>query len=615
MAKQNYDFCGWATRNNIRCSDGRVIKMDAFKDNDGKVVPLVWNHKHDDGFNVLGHALLENRTDGVYAYCTFNDTDQGRNAKALVDHGDVSALSIYANQLKQSGSDVVHGLIREVSLVLAGANPGAKIETVVMHSDDGSEEELLVICEYADDLEHSDEESEESTETEEEENSMEKNEKVIEHAEEKEETVQDVIDTMNEKQKKVLYALVGAAMSEGAEENDTEDKEEDAEVKHNVFDNETETNENVLSHSDIQKIIKNAKRAGSMKAAFEEAGIESIDYLQHDDEPSYKYGVQNPYGIMGKSADANSLGVDALFPDARNYTQTPQWISRNMEWVSKFLNAASHSPFSRVKTMFADITEDEARARGYVKGTMKKEEVFSLLKRVTEPTTVYKKQKMDRDDVIDITDFDVIAWIKAEMRVMLNEEIARAALIGDGRVSGTDGKIDETHIRPIYTDADFFTIKTTVTAGADDNATAKNIIKAAVKSRKNYKGSGNPVLFTTEDTLTDLLLLEDTTGRVIYDTKEKLCNALRVRDIVTVELMENVSRTVSGTTKNLIGIIVNPRDYNFGADKGGAVNMFDDFDIDYNQMKYLIETRCSGALVRPYSAIVLEMNAPAANNG
>lgn len=616
MAKQNYDFCGWATRNNIRCSDGRVIKMDAFKDNDGKIVPLVWNHKHDDGFNVLGHALLENRSEGVYAYCTFNDTDQGRNAKALVDHGDVSALSIYANQLKQSGSDVVHGLIREVSLVLAGANPGAKIETVVMHSDDGSEEELLVICEYADDLEHSDEESEENTETEEEEISMKKNEEVIEHADEKEKTVQDVIDTMNEEQKKVLYALVGAALS-SEEENDSENNEEDAEVKHNVFDNET--NENVLSHADMEKIINDAKRrSGSLKAAFEDAGIESITYLQHaagPSEPSYTYGVENPYGIMGKSADADSLGVDALFPDARNYTQTPQWISRNMEWVSKFLNAASHSPFSRVKTMFADITEDEARARGYIKGTMKKEEVFSLLKRVTEPTTIYKKQKMDRDDVIDITDFDVIAWIKAEMRVMLNEEIARAALIGDGRVSGTDGKIDETHIRPIYTDTDFFTIKTTVTAGADDNATAKNIIKAAVKARKNYKGSGNPVLFTTEDTLTDLLLLEDTTGRVIYDTKEKLCNALRVRDIVTVELMENVSRTVSGTTKNLLGIIVNPRDYNFGADKGGAVNMFDDFDIDYNQMKYLIETRCSGALVRPYSAIVLEMNAPAAQGG
>ena len=615
MAKKNYDFCGWATRNNIRCSDGVTIKADAFKENDGKVVPLVWNHKHDDPFNVLGHALLENRADGVYAYCTFNNTDQGQNAKALVDHGDVDALSIYANQLKKAGSDVVHGLIREVSLVLAGANPGAKIETVVMHSDDDSEEELYVICGYEDELEHSNEETEENIKVEEE-KSME-NEKVIEHAEEKEESVQDVIDSMNDKQKNVLYALVGAALQDEEEnEEDEEDNEEDAEVKHNIFDNETTEKEekNVLSHSEMAEIIKKAPRAGSMKAAFENAGIESIDYLQHDGETP-KYGVENPYGIMGKAADANSLGVDALFPDARNYTQTPQWISRNMEWVSKFLNAASHSPFSRVKTMFADITEDEARARGYVKGTMKKEEVFSLLKRVTEPTTVYKKQKMDRDDVIDITDFDVIAWIKAEMRVMLNEEIARAALISDGRISGTDGKIDETHIRPIWTDSDFFTIKVTVPAGNDDNESAKNIIKSAVRSRKNYKGSGNPVLFTTEDILTDMLMIEDSMGRVIYDTKEKLCNALRVSDIVTVELMENQSRTVNGTTKNLIGIIVNPRDYNFGADKGGAVSMFDDFDIDYNQMKYLIETRCSGALVRPYSAIALEKDAPVVSNG
>ena len=615
MTKKNYDFCGWATRNNIRCSDGLTIKANAFKENDGKVVPLVWNHKHDDPYNVLGHALLENRADGVYAYCTFNDTDQGQNAKALVDHGDVDALSIYANQLKKAGSDVVHGLIREVSLVLAGANPGARIETVMMHSDDDSEE-LYVICEYADEIEHSDEDSEENDV--EEEKSMEiKNEEVVEHADEKEETVQDVIDSMNDKQKDLLYSLVGAFINdEDVEDENEENNEEDAEVKHNIFDNETTEKEekNVLSHSEMAEIIKKAPRAGSMKAAFENAGIESIDYLQHDGETP-KYGVENPYGIMGKAADANSLGVDALFPDARNYTQTPQWISRNMEWVSKFLNAASHSPFSRVKTMFADITEDEARARGYVKGTMKKEEVFSLLKRVTEPTTVYKKQKMDRDDVIDITDFDVIAWIKAEMRVMLNEEIARAALISDGRISGTDGKIDETHIRPIWTDSDFFTIKVTVPAGEDDNESAKNIIKSAVRSRKNYKGSGNPILFTTEDILTDMLMIEDSMGRVIYDTKEKLCNALRVSDIVTVELMENQSRTVNGTTKNLIGIIVNPRDYNFGADKGGAVSMFDDFDIDYNQMKYLIEARCSGALVRPYSAIALEKDAPVVSNG
>ena len=617
MAKKKYDFCGWATKNDIKCSDGRVIKHGAFKSNDGMIVPLVWNHKHDDPFNVLGHALLENRNEGVYAYCTFNETEQGVNAKALVNHGDVCALSIYANQLKQNGSDVIHGNIREVSLVLAGANPGATIESVIVHSDEDSDEAMYVICEdgLKDFLEHSDEDDTEIENTEEEkpmENEpIEKNEEVVEHADK---TVQDVIDTMNEEQKKVLYALVGAALS-GDEEDSKEDTKEDADVKHNIFDNEVDEKKNTLSHADMQEIMKNAKRTGSLKQAVEDFGIEKLEALQHDDEtPTPKYGVENPYGIMGKAADANSLGIDALFPDAKNYFNTPQWISRNMDWVSKFMNAASHSPFARVKTMFADITEDEARARGYIKGTLKKEEVFSLLKRVTEPQTIYKKQKLDRDDVIDIVDFDVVAWIKAEMRVMLNEEIARAALIGDGRISGADGKIDESHIRPIWTDADFFTIKTTVVANADPDVQAKNFIRAAVKARKNYKGSGNPVLFTTEDMLTDMLLMEDTTGRVIYDTQEKLATALRVSSIVTVELMENQTRSVSGVTHTLAGIIVNPRDYNFGADKGGSVSLFDDFDIDYNQMKYLIETRCSGALVRPYSAIALEL-VPAAGNG
>ena len=608
MAKKKYDFCGWATKNDIRCSDGRVIKHGAFKMNDGMKVPLVWNHKHDDPFNVLGHALLENRNEGVYAYCTFNETEQGVNARSLVRHGDVCALSIYANQLKQNGSDVIHGNIREVSLVLAGANPGATIESVIVHSDEDSDEAMYVICEdgLKDFLEHNDEDDNE-TETTEEENSMKKeNEEVIEHADEK--TVQDVIDSMNEEQKKVLYALVGAALS--GDEDSEEDNKEDANVKHNIFDTDYEE-KNTLSHADMQAIMKSAKRTGSLKAAVEEYGIEKLEALQHDGETP-KYGVENPYGIMKIAADPNSYGIDALFPDAKNYFNTPQWISRNMDWVSKFMNAASHSPFARVKTMFADITEDEARARGYLKGTLKKEEVFSLLKRTTEPQTVYKKQKLDRDDVIDIVDFDVVAWIKAEMRVMLNEEIARAALIGDGRVSGADGKIDETHIRPIWTDADFFTIKATVTADVDADKQAKNFIRAAVKARKNYKGSGNPVLFTTEDMLTDMLLMEDGIGHPLYDTKEKLATALRVSNIVTVELMENKTREVSGVTRTLAGIIVNPRDYNFGADKGGAVSLFDDFDIDYNQMKYLIETRCSGALIRPYSAIALEL-VPAGN--
>ena len=603
MAKKKYDFCGWATRNDIRCSDGRVIKHDAFKQNDGMKVPLVWMHKHDDPFNVLGHALLENRNEGVYAYCSFNETEQGENARSLVRHGDVCALSIYANQLKQNGSDVIHGNIREVSLVLAGANPGATIESIIAHSDEDSDEAMYVICEdgLKDYLEHSAEDDTETNENEEE-NSMNKND-VIEHADDK--TVQDVIDSMNEEQKKVLYALVGAALSGDEEDSKEDNNEEEEDVKHNVFDNDYE--ENTLSHADMEGILKDAKKCGSLKTAVEEFGIEKLEALQHDD-PAPKYGnTANPYGIMGLTGNANSYGVSALFPDAKNYFDTPQWISRNMDWVSKFLNAASHSPFARVKTMFADITEDEARARGYIKGTLKKEEVFSLLKRVTEPQTIYKKQKMDRDDVIDIVDFDVVAWIKAEMRVMLNEEIARAALIGDGRLSGAEGKIDETHIRPIWTDADFFTIKTTVTANSDPDVQAKNFIRAAVKARKNYKGSGNPTLFTTEDMLTDMLLMEDTTGRVIYDTQEKLATALRVSQIVTVELMENKTRTVSGATHTLAGIIVNPRDYNFGADKGGSVALFDDFDIDYNQQKYLIETRCSGALVRPYSAIALEL--------
>ena len=611
MAKKKYDFCGWATRNDVRCSDGRVIKHDAFKMNDGMKVPLVWNHKHDDPFNVLGHARLENRNEGVYAYCTFNETEQGVNAKSLVQHGDVCALSIYANQLKQNGSDVIHGNIREVSLVLAGANPLATIESVIVHSDEESDEAMYVICEdgLKDYLEHNyDEEDDTETNNNEEEKPMAK-ENVVEHADDK--TVQDVIDSMNEEQKKVLYALVGAALSGDEKDSEEDNNEEEEDVKHNVFDNDYE--ENTLSHADMEGILKNAKRVGSLKAAVEDFGIEKLEALQHDGETP-KYGVENPYGIMGKAADVNSLGVDALFPDARNYFNTPQWLSRNMDWVSKFLNAASHSPFARVKTMFADITEDEARARGYIKGTLKKEEVFSLLKRVTEPQTVYKKQKMDRDDTIDIVDFDVIAWIKAEMRVMLNEEIARAAMIGDGRVSGADGKIDESHIRPIWTDSDFFTIKVSVTANADPDVQAKAFIRAAVKARKNYKGSGNPVLFTTEDMLTDMLLMEDTTGRVIYDTQEKLATALRVSSIVTVELFENQTRSVSGVTHTLAGIIVNPRDYNFGADKGGSVSLFDDFDIDYNQMKYLIETRCSGALVRPYSAIALEL-VPAAQGG
>ena len=592
------DFSGWATKANVLCSDGRVIQQDAFKDQDGCKVPIVWGHTHNDPSMVLGYGILKNYPEGVRVDGYLNNSPKANDARESLRHGDYQSLSIYANKLVQEGNVVVHGLIREVSLVLAGANPGAYIDSIMQHSFVEDDESIICTDEPIE-FYH-----EEPEETEEPEDIMtkENEEEAVQMADEaKEKTVKDVFDTLNEEQKNVVYALIGAALEE--RENDEKD-EEDADMKHNAFDQETQPEENVLAHSDMEKIIKGAKREGSMRASAEAAGFSEI-YLQHDGETP-KYGVDNPYGIMGIAADANSYGVSALFPDARNYTTTPQWISRNMEWVAKFLNAASHSPFSRVKTMFADITEDEARARGYIKGNLKKEEVFSLLKRVTEPTTVYKKQKMDRDDVIDIVDFDVIAWIKAEMRVMLNEEIARAAMIGDGRTAGTDDKIDETHIRPIWTDADFYSIKTSVTYDADPDVLAKNTIRAAVKARKDYKGSGNPTLFTTEDVLTDMLLMEDTMGRVIYDTQEKLCNALRVKEIVTVELMENKTRVVSGHTKTLLGIIVNPRDYNFGADKGGQVALFDDFDIDYNQQKYLIETRLSGALVKPKSAIVLE---------
>ena len=596
------DFSGWATKANVLCSDGRVIQQDAFKDQDGCKVPIVWGHTHDDPSMVLGYGILKNYPEGVRVNGYLNNSQKANDAREGLRHGDFQSLSIYANKLVQEGNVVVHGLIREVSLVLAGANPEAYIDSIMQHSFVDDDESIICIDEP---IELSHDEDVKETKNPEIKTEI-KEEEAVEMAEseEKEKTVKEVFDTLTEEQKNVVYAIIGAALEDNEPDEDKDENEEGAEMKHNAFDQETKPEENVLAHSEMEKIIKGAKREGSMRASAEAAGYSEI-YLQHDGDTP-KYGVENPYGIMGLAGNANSYGVEALFPDARNYTNTPQWISRNMEWVAKFMNAASHSPFSRVKTMFADITEDEARARGYIKGNQKKEQVFSLLKRTTEPTTVYKKQKMDRNDIIDITDFDVVAWIKSEMRVMLNEEIARAALIGDGRTAGTDDKIDETHIRPIWTDADFYSIKELVTYNADPDVLAKNIIRSAVTARKNYKGSGNPVLWTTEDVLTDMLLMEDTTGRVIYDTKEKLCNALRVSDIVTVELMENKTRTVSGTTRTLLGIIVNPRDYNFGADKGGAVALFDDFDIDYNQQKYLIETRLSGALVKPYSAIVLE---------
>ena len=579
---EKYDFHGWATRNDLRCSDGRVIRRDAFKHCDGKTVPLVWNHRHDDPANILGHALLENREDGVYAYCAFNDSEAGKAAKLLVEHGDISALSIFANQLKQDGSNVLHGDIKEVSLVLAGANPGASISNVMRHGEMVEDEaDIYTGEEFV--LEHSD-----------------KKEAQIGHASKDDEetpdtkgkTVRDVFKTLTEEQKTVVYAMIGLALQDAENKDDTNEDGGNNTMKHNVFDN-SEQRENVLQHADFQGIINDAKRFGSMREAFENYAKDhdmDMNELTH----SADYGIEN---------------IGYLFPDDRLVTREPVMVSRDMDWVANFTNAVHHTPFSRIKSLFANITEDDARAKGYIKGNVKKEEVFTLLKRSTTPTTVYKKQKIDRDDVVDIVDFDVIAWLKREMRMMLNEEIARAALVGDGRVSSSDDKIDPIHIRPIWTDDDFYTIKQTVSVASNDTEStiAKNFIKQCIKARKNYKGSGNPTLYTTEDMLTDMLLIEDSTGRVIYESVAKLATTLRVKEIVTVPVMENLTRTdTNSKVHTLMGIIVNPNDYTIGADKGGAVNMFDDFDIDYNQQKYLIETRCSGALTLPYSAIAVE---------
>ena len=596
---ENYDFSGWATRNDLKCSDGRIIRKDAFKANDGQKVPLVWNHQHSDPNEVLGHALLENRDEGVYAYCKFNDTESGRTAKLLVQHGDVNALSIYANQLKQQGPNVMHGNIRELSLVLAGANPGAFIESIIKHGEESDEEGIIYTGENielahsgvgkpsekeetSEELKHSEESKEETKMAEEPKETG--NEKTIG------ELLQSAMNKLTEDEQNAFYATIGQALEDKGD--DSEGGDED--MKHNVFDDDTKNQENVLSHDAMQEIISDAKRYGSMKESFL-AHATDIEYASS----SQTYGIKTP---------------DYLFPEAHNLNSPPEFIMREMGWVTKVMNGVHHSPFSRIKSMFADITEDDARAKGYIKGKLKKEEVFGLLKRTTTPTTIYKKQKMDRDDVIDITDFDVIAWLKSEMRMMLDEEIARAILVGDGRSTSSDDKINEMNIRPIWKDEDLFTIKAAVevssTATADQKA--KAFIRACVKSRKNYKGSGTPSLFTTEDVLTDCLLLEDANGRVIYDTEDKLRTALRVKEIITVPVMEGLTRTDGeSNTLSLMGIIVNLADYNVGADKGGAINMFDDFDIDYNQQKYLIETRCSGALIKPFSAISLELKTTA----
>ena len=586
---KDYDFSGWATKNNLLCSDGRTILKDAFKNDDGVTVPLVWNHQHNDPSNILGHALLENRDEGVYAYCKFNDSEPGKNAKLLVEHGDVSALSIYANQLKQQGGNVLHGAIREVSLVLAGANPGAFIDSVIRHSEDIDDEDIddkdindeaIIytgenIC-----LAHAEKQMEETTKVMEEKKEMAPETKAEEPKKEepkKEKTVQDIFDTLNEEQKKVVYALIGQVIEEAENKNSKDIEGGKKEMKHNVFENDKENQENVLQHSDVEAIFADAKRYGSLKDSVLQHGITNIDYL---------------------------------FPEDKNVTATPEFIKRDMGWVEKVMRSVHHTPFSRIRSTFANITEEDARAKGYIKGKLKKDEVFSLLKRSTTPTTVYKKQKLDRDDAVDITDFDVVAWLKSEMRMMLDEELARAFLIGDGRISSSDDKINEQNIRPIYNDEDLYTVKAVIEVA--QNATAeektKAFIKSVIKNRKEYKGTGSPTLYTTEDVVSDCLLLEDANGRFIYDSIDKLKNVLRVADIVTVPVMEGAKGKNQG---DLLAILVNLADYNVGADKGGAVNMFDDFDIDYNAQKYLIETRCSGALVKPYSAIAFEMKTSA----
>lgn len=567
MGKQKWDFSGWATRNDLHCSDGRTIRKDAFKDCDGKIVPIFWNHQHDSVDNVLGHGMLENRDEGVYFYGAFNEDEEGQKAKKRVQHGDIRSLSIMANQLKQVGGDVIHGVIREVSLVPAGANPGAFIDIVMSHGEEVGDAMILGYDEAISlHFYHADDEEEK------------KDEKESDDEKDSEETLEDVINSMTEKQRNTMFGLIGKAL----EEKDEKLEEGDPDMKKNIFDRTNDQNTSgVLMHSDgtlvtvdeVATIFKDAKRLGSLRDAVLEHGIDQIDYL---------------------------------FPDDRTLTTQPTFIQRDMGWVSDIMSSVHHTPFARVKSVFADITEDDARAKGYIKGKMKKEEFFSLIKRRTEPTTVYKKQKMDRDDMIDITDFDVAAWLKTEMRMMLNEELARAYLIGDGRLASSDDHINDQNIRPVAFDDDLFTIHADieVASSATDDDKAKALIRGVIKNRKLYRGSGNPVMYTTEDALTDMLLLEDTLGHALYADEAALARKMRVRKIVTVPVMEGVT----GKNGNpLVAVVVNMGDYNVGADRGGAVNMFDDFDIDYNQQKYLIETRCSGALTVPYSAMAFEM--------
>lgn len=620
-----YDFSGWATKCNCKCSDGRTILKHAFKDNDGKKVPLVWQHARETPGIVLGHAYLEERDEGVYAYCSFNNTDNGKDAKELVRHGDICALSIYANNLTQTPKkEVVHGLIREVSLVIAGANPGAFIDVPIAHSDDEHIEEAEIFNDATDQFEMFHEETPEDNPEEEPQpedpkpedpkpedpkpedpkpESEESNtdpDPNLEHQEEKKgddidenESVQDVINTMTPKQQNVMYFLIGAAAEE-AKNGGNED------MKHNAF--EAKIKREVISHGDDGKEV----------VTYQEETLSHAEFLEIIAECK-----KNSVGSMKETFLAHGVtNIENLFPEAQLVNRVPESVQRDQTWVGKVMNAVHKTPFAKVKSTYATMTADEARARGYIKGHQKQEEVIAAFKRVTPPTTIYKLQKLDRDDVIDITDFDVLAWIKGEMRGMLEEELARAILIGDGRSASSDDKIDPMCIRPIWGDDEVYTVKKELIKkeNEDEYAFAKRFIREVVRARKDYKGSGNPVLYTTEDMLTDMLLIEDLNQRVIYDTIEKLKTALRVADIVTVPVMENQSRTSGDYTFKLMGILVNLKDYNVGADKGGAVALFDDFDINFNKYEYLIETRCSGALVKPYSAVVFEEKVAAASS-
>lgn len=605
--KHKYDFSGYATKVGVKCSDGRTILPDAFAHMDGKKVPLVYQHLHNDPKNVLGHAVLENRADGVYAYCSLNETDSGKTAKSLVKHGDITALSIYANSLVQKSQNVVHGVIREVSLVLSGANPEAYIDNLAFEHSDGSvttdeTEAIISLGALAHDAIEIPDAPADSD-----------NPEVIVHADDKKtpedkKTVGEVFDTLNEEQKTVVYAMIAHALESSEDEEEEEKKDEsvkhsnikgDETMKKNIFDKESVATEGKLTRETLRSIFNDARQSQStLKNAFLAHGYESIsdalaDY-EHQDEVLAHAGT---YGI-------NDIGY--LFPDARTTTNTPAFIKRDTEWVAKVFGAAKHIPFSRIKTVLADITADEARARGYITGNEKADEVISLIKRTTDPQTVYKKQKLDRDDVIDITDFDVIVWLRMEMRMMLEEEIARAQLVGDGRSSASDDKIKEDRIRPIATDASIYTLEVQIPA----DATTSKMIDAIILGRKKYKGTGTPTFFTTPDVNGDMLLLKDSTGRRLYNTEADLAAGIRAKEIVEVPVMENKVVVITpaalgteGLQKRLVGISVNMNDYSLGADKGGSIAMFDDFDIDFNQYKYLIETRCSGALTMPHSAI------------